>query len=56
MTELSVIVPVYNEAGNIARLVEEVTGSLANYDFELIIVDLINCRTFLPINFKILLS
>ena len=39
MTDLSVIVPVYNEAGNIGRLVEEVAESLANYDFELIIVD-----------------
>ena len=39
MTDLSVIVPVYNEAGNIGRLVGEVSESLANYDFELIIVD-----------------
>jgi len=38
---LSVVAPIYNEAGNIARLVQEVTCALAEYpsDWELILVD-----------------
>lgn len=37
--ELSVVVPAYNEAGNITQLVQEVVASLAGRAFELIIVD-----------------
>jgi dolichol-phosphate mannosyltransferase len=37
--QLSVVVPAYNEAGNIAQLTHEVAAALAGYAFELIIVD-----------------
>jgi dolichol-phosphate mannosyltransferase len=37
--ELSVIVPTYNEAGNIAQLVHETGAALAGHAFELIVVD-----------------
>ncbi|HPA19245.1 MAG TPA: glycosyltransferase family 2 protein [Verrucomicrobiae bacterium] len=38
---ISVVAPVYNEAGNVARLVDEVARALAEYpsDWELILVD-----------------
>ncbi len=40
MPDLSVVIPVYNEAGNIAPLAAEVRASLAGkVDYELIIVD-----------------
>jgi dolichol-phosphate mannosyltransferase len=37
--ELSVVVPTYNEEGNIAQLANEVATALAGHAFELIIVD-----------------
>ncbi|HTD48325.1 MAG TPA: polyprenol monophosphomannose synthase [bacterium] len=39
MASLSVIVPTYNEAENIQRLVERVHTALAGTDYELIVVD-----------------
>ncbi len=39
MTDFSVIIPMYNEAGNVARLVEELVMSISDYDFEVVIVD-----------------
>lgn len=36
---LSVVVPLYNEAGNVVPLVEEICGALTGIDFELILVD-----------------
>ncbi len=37
--ELSVIIPLYNEEGNVAALVAEIAHTLAPYRFELILVD-----------------
>ncbi len=39
MPALSVVVPTYNESGNIRPLVERVTKALDGVDFELIVVD-----------------
>lgn len=39
MTDFSVVIPMYNEAGNVARLVEELVVSISDYDFEVVIVD-----------------
>lgn len=36
---ISVIVPTFNEAGNIATLVERVRAAMSDFDYELIIVD-----------------
>jgi dolichol-phosphate mannosyltransferase len=37
--ELSVVVPMYNEAGNITRLAHEIAAALAGRPFELLLVD-----------------
>lgn len=37
--ELSIVVPMYNEAGNVARLAHEIAGALASGTFELLLVD-----------------
>src|SRR5690348_5205789 len=39
MTALSIVVPTYNESGNIRPLVERVAEALGDSDFELIVVD-----------------
>lgn len=39
MPDFSVVVPVRNEAGNIAPLVAEIAGALAGRDFEIVYVD-----------------
>lgn len=39
MPALSVVVPTYNEAENVGRLVERVTTALAGVDFEVLFVD-----------------
>lgn len=41
MTKISIIIPVYNEEGNIAKLHQEITETCraADYEFEIIIVD-----------------
>ena len=39
MASLSVVVPTYNEAENISRLVERVHAALGGIDYELIVVD-----------------
>lgn len=39
MTDFSVVVPLYNEAGNVARLVAELVESLSERDFEIVLVD-----------------
>lgn len=36
---VSVILPTYNEAGNIRRLIEVLSRSLAGWDFEILVVD-----------------
>lgn len=38
MTELSIIIPVYNEQGNIGRLVKKI-NSVLSFDFEIIVVN-----------------
>jgi glycosyltransferase involved in cell wall biosynthesis len=37
--EFSVVIPLYNEAGNVARLVGELVESLPERDFEMVLVD-----------------
>lgn len=37
--EISVVVPVYNESGNVAKLVGEINESLSSHAFEMIFVD-----------------
>lgn len=39
MPDLSIIVPTYNEAGNITRLLGELEGTFAGTDYEIIVVD-----------------
>ncbi len=39
MAKLSIIVPTYNEAGNIVKLAEAIFSSLAGSSFELVVVD-----------------
>ena len=41
--KFSIIIPVYNEAGNIRPLVEEISAAVASADFELVYVD--DCST-----------
>ena len=38
-TEISVVIPVKNEAGNINSLVSEIDQSLKNYSYEIIYVN-----------------
>lgn len=37
--EISVVVPVYNEAENVARLVDEISTALSSYAFEMVFVN-----------------
>jgi len=37
--DISVVVPVYNESGNVAKLAGEINEALSNYAFEMIFVD-----------------
>ncbi|HEW64478.1 glycosyltransferase [Fervidicoccus fontis] len=39
LKEISIIIPTFNEAENIGALFERIAASLANYDYEVIIVD-----------------
>src|SRR4030095_4042933 len=39
MPELSIVVPVRNEAGNIAPLIDEIARALAGRDFEIVYVN-----------------
>lgn len=39
MTDFSVVIPMYNEVGNVARLVEELVESISEYEFEVVLVD-----------------
>jgi dolichol-phosphate mannosyltransferase len=37
--ELSIVVPMHNEEGNVARLASEIAGTLAGHAFELLLID-----------------
>jgi dolichol-phosphate mannosyltransferase len=39
MTKVSVVLPTYNERGNLPIVVEEIDKNLKNYDYEIIVVD-----------------
>ena len=39
MTDFSVVIPMYNEVGNVARLVEELVEPISEYEFEVVLVD-----------------
>lgn len=39
MVEISIVVPTYNESGNIQNLLQAVSKTLGGYDYEIIVVD-----------------
>jgi dolichol-phosphate mannosyltransferase len=37
--ELSIVVPLYNEEGNVKPLLDQINNALAEYDYEIVMVD-----------------